>query len=145
MRNSWLASGNSFHITSRFLRKISCFFCAFLGRMPTQSFLGGRLRRRGASVHERFTDHRKRQWSSDGLRHHPLECRAASPRPITRRGESARNIVPHLLATAIRICPAARPYTRRSARSDPGIFCGPAGTQKFERGPAREGTFAFLS
>jgi tetratricopeptide (TPR) repeat protein len=34
--------------------------------MPTQSFLGGTLRRRGAPAHERFVRYPKRQWWYDG-------------------------------------------------------------------------------
>jgi RNA polymerase sigma factor (sigma-70 family) len=39
---SGLQSEAALQSTSRFLRKIACFSCAFLGRMPTQSFLRSR-------------------------------------------------------------------------------------------------------
>src|SRR5438094_745151 len=57
---SGLEQGTAFRITFPLLRKIPCFFCAFSGRMPTESFLGGRLRRRGATAHERFTRYPER-------------------------------------------------------------------------------------
>src|SRR5437773_10191012 len=128
-----------------FLLKISCFFWVFSGRMPTQSFFLDRtLRRRGASVHERFVRYPKRQWSCDGIHHHALERSIGGARRHARCTESTRNTLSHLLATSLRFCPATRPWTRRSAGSGPGIFCASAQTQKSGHGPAREGTFAFL-
>src|SRR6266496_804011 len=128
-----------------FLLKIACFFCAFLGRMPTQSlFLGRTLRRRGAPVHERFVRYPKRQWWCDGIHHHALERSIGGARRNARCTESTRNTLSHLLATSLRLCPATRPWKRRSAGPGSGIFCAPARTQKSGHGPAREGTFAFL-
>ena len=70
---SRLQPGIALYITSRFLRKIACFLYAFFGRMPTQSFLSRRLRKRGATVHERFTRDPKRQWQRGEVYYHSLE------------------------------------------------------------------------
>src|SRR6266545_597615 len=82
--------------------------------MPTQSFLGRTLPKCGAPAHERFTRSPKRQWWCDGIHHHSLECSIGGARRNACCTESTRNTLPHLLATHLQLCQAARRGARGS-------------------------------
>ena len=118
-----------------------CRFCQ--NRLPLSCL--SRQNMSGTRRYERCRRHPNREWWPHNVHDHSLERRARCARWIAGRTESTRDTLSNILATSLRICPTTRSYTRRGAGCGPGIFCASARTQKSGCGPAREGTFAFLS